>query len=277
MDKQTNGGKERLITGSILLGIGLVVVFLNKDFITWFVLGVAAFFAFNEVINMLKIEDNDLYVYAAITWLIAYFYPRPEILIFAVLVILLGNMAYQNNINYKKIFPILYPLAPVIFIWTLASDFGIWVLVWLIFIVSITDTAAYYVGKNIGSTQFSPVSPKKTWEGFYGGVVAGTIAGTIAGLFSTTFLIALIVSFLVSIASIFGDLFESYIKRSVGVKDSGNILPGHGGMLDRVDGYLFGAVVMVILLNIFIAFAENNVQDTSDLQNNVSSQIDAEK
>ncbi|MDR2341625.1 MAG: phosphatidate cytidylyltransferase [Campylobacteraceae bacterium] len=256
-----NSGRERLITGFVLIGTAFVVILINIDFITWFVLGVIAFFAFKETIDMLKIESKDLYIYAAIVWLISYFYIRPEILIFAVLVILLGGMAYKNSVNYKKIFPILYPLAPMIFMWTLASNFGIYTLVWLIFIVAVTDTAAYYVGKNIGKVLFSPVSPKKTWEGFYGGVAAGTLIGTIAGFFLVSFLTAFIVSFLVSIASIFGDLFESYIKRSIGVKDSGNILPGHGGMLDRVDGYLFGAVVMVILLNIFVVFAESGVQD----------------
>ncbi|MDR1461339.1 MAG: phosphatidate cytidylyltransferase [Campylobacteraceae bacterium] len=278
MDKQIDGGKKRLITGFALLGAALVIILLNKDLITWFAIGVITFFAFSEVISMLKIEDNDLYIYGAITWITAYFYARPEILIFVVLMILLGHMAYKNSVNYKKIFPILYPLAPMIFIWTLVSYFGMWTLVWLIFIVGATDTAAYYVGKSIGSTQFSPVSPKKTWEGFFGGVIAGTTMGTVIGFFSTPFLVALIVSLLVSIASIFGDLFESYIKRSAGVKDSGNILPGHGGMLDRVDGYLFGAVIMAMLLNIFVAFAADDVKNLpADLQDNISSQIAAEK
>ncbi|MDR1285712.1 MAG: phosphatidate cytidylyltransferase [Campylobacteraceae bacterium] len=278
MDKQIDGGKKRLITGFALLGIALAIVLLNKNLITWFAIGVIAFFAFNEIIDMLKIEDNDLYIYGALTWIAAYFYPRPEILIFVVLIVLLGYMAYKNSVNYKKIFPILYPLAPMVFIWTLVSCFGMWTLVWLIFIVGATDTAAYYIGKNIGSTLFSPASPKKTWEGFFGGVIAGSVMGTIVGLFSTSFLIALVVSLLVSVASIFGDLFESYIKRSVGVKDSGNILPGHGGMLDRVDGYLFGAVVMAILLNIFITFSANDVKDLSaDLQDNISLQIVAEQ
>ncbi|MDR0408734.1 MAG: phosphatidate cytidylyltransferase [Campylobacteraceae bacterium] len=278
MDKQTNSGKERLITGFVLLGIALAIVLLNKDLITWFALGVITFFAFSEMINMLKIESNDLYVYGTFTWIIAFFYARPEILIFVVLIIMLGYMAYKNSVNYKKIFPVLYPLAPMIFIWTLVSYFGMWTLVWLIFIVGITDTAAYYVGKNIGSTPFSAASPKKTWEGFYGGVAAGTIIGTLIGFFSTTFLVAFVVSFLVSAASIFGDLFESYIKRGVGIKDSGNILPGHGGMLDRVDGYLFGAVMMVILLNVFIVSDANSAKNISDnFQNNTSLQIDIEK
>jgi phosphatidate cytidylyltransferase len=265
MDIQfTNGGKERLITGFALLGAALLIALLDVHFITWLSLGVITFLAFSEIINMLKIEGGELYIYAMIIWVVAYFYPHPEILIFALLVILLGKMAYKNSIEYKRLFPIFYPLTPMLFMLTLVEGFGMWALVWLVFIVGITDTAAYYAGKNIGSTPFSPASPKKTWEGFYGGIIAGTVMGTIVGFYSVSFLCAFTISLLVSAASIFGDLFESYIKRSVGVKDSGNILPGHGGMLDRVDGYLFGAVIMVILLNIFIpSTANTNVQDSA--------------
>jgi phosphatidate cytidylyltransferase len=269
--------KDRLITGLILAGVVLAIILLDSSFVTWLALGVVTFFALGETIDMLKIKSNDLYVYAALTWLAAYFYARPEILIFAVLIILLGKMAYKNSVDYKKVFPILYPLAPMIFLWTIADGVGMWALVWLIIIVCLTDTAAYYAGKNIGATPFSPVSPKKTWEGFYGGVAAGTMIGTIIGLFWVSFSAAFLISFLVSIASIFGDLFESYIKRNAGVKDSGNILPGHGGMLDRVDGYLFGAIVMAVALNIFVVSAENDIKNPSvDIQTNSSLQVSAE-
>jgi phosphatidate cytidylyltransferase len=205
--------------------------------------------------KMLELEGRWLCYYGGIIWAVAYFYPNPEVLIFGALVILLGAMTYNNNVNYKLLFPLLYPLAPMLFIFALAQSFGIKYLVWLVFIVGMTDTAAYYIGKSIGVTPFSPVSPKKTWEGFYAGVSAGTILGILFGTFfiaPITPFAALVISFFVSMASVFGDLFESYLKRKAGVKDSGDILPGHGGMLDRVDGYLFGAITMVILLRAFV-------------------------
>ncbi len=98
--------------------------------------------------------------------------------------------------------------------------------------------------------KFSPTSPNKTIEGVVGGIILATIAGTLYAFSMDldTFFMATLISSLTSIASIFGDLFESYLKREVGVKDSGTLLPGHGGVLDRVDGYLFGAIIMLIVL-----------------------------
>ena len=109
--------------------------------------------------------------------------------------------------------------------------------------VAFTDTFAYISGKYLGKTKFSPTSPNKTIEGVAGGILAGTLFGSIAGIYFNGFGYALVVSFLVSFFSVFGDLFESYLKRRAGVKDSGAIFPGHGGILDRLDGYLFGVII----------------------------------
>ena len=79
-------------------------------------------------------------------------------------------------------------------------------------------------------------------------MASATAVGAFLGLFVVDFLIALVISFLVAVSAVFGDLFESSLKRSAGVKDSGDLLPGHGGVLDRIDGYLFGAIVMLVLL-----------------------------
>jgi phosphatidate cytidylyltransferase len=132
----------------------------------------------------------------------------------------------------------------------LYSEFGMKWLIWLLIVVVFTDVGAFLVGKSIGKTKFSPTSPNKTLEGVIGGIVLATIAGTYYA-FATdldTLFMATLISSLTAIASIFGDLFESYLKREAGVKDSGTLLPGHGGVLDRVDGYLFGAIIMLIVL-----------------------------
>ncbi|MDR1007983.1 MAG: phosphatidate cytidylyltransferase [Campylobacteraceae bacterium] len=259
---------ERLVTGLVLLVAALFIVWLDWTFITWAILGAILGITIYETVKILKIEESlMIYVYAGAAWILAYFCVQPQTLVFGLLVLAISSMVFKNNINYKSLFPLLYPLAPMLFILSLPQDFGMKYLVWLVFIVAITDTAAFYAGKTIGSTPFSPVSPKKTWEGVYSGLVAGTIFGVIIGIIiDVSFFVALFISLLVSAASIFGDLFESYLKRSAGVKDSGNILPGHGGMLDRADGYLFGAVIMVILLNLFSVVTPDNVDATSVIQ-----------
>jgi phosphatidate cytidylyltransferase len=136
----------------------------------------------------------------------------------------------------------------MLFLYALYHDFGMSVLIWLVIVVALTDTGAYFVGKSIGKTPFSPTSPNKTLEGVLGGVLIGTIVGALYGTFFIPLWLSLLIALISSVASVFGDLFESYLKREAGVKDSGNLFPGHGGMLDRLDGYLFGGVVMVILL-----------------------------
>ena len=113
------------------------------------------------------------------------------------------------------------------------------------------DTGAYLVGKAIGRTKLMPkVSPGKTWEGFLGGLILSiAVAWAIAKhldseLPGRTWLIASVV---VTITATLGDLLESAMKRAAGVKDSGTIMPGHGGVLDRFDGYLLAAPAMVLL------------------------------
>ena len=136
----------------------------------------------------------------------------------------------------------------MLFIFTLYQEYGVFSLAWLLMVVAMTDVGAYAVGKSIGKTPFCETSPNKTIEGVAGGIGVATLSGMFAGLSIVDMEVALETAFGVAVSSIFGDLFESSLKRSAGVKDSGNLLPGHGGVLDRIDGYLFGAIVMLVLL-----------------------------
>ncbi len=115
----------------------------------------------------------------------------------------------------------------------------------VIFSVWAADSAAYFVGLGAGRRKLLPhVSPNKSVEGATGGVAAGILAGVICGgVFHVSLPMAAVVGGLCAVASVFGDLWESAIKREVGVKDAGGILPGHGGILDRFDGLLFAMVV----------------------------------
>lgn len=243
--------KQRVATGLVMAAFASGIAILDNLLVTWAILGLIYLIAFHESMLLFGVEDNKFYVYALILWLFAYIHPSPHDLAYIVLILILSVMAYKKRNDYKLLAPFLYPTISMLSLYTLYTNFGMKALVWLVFVVALSDTGAYFVGKSIGKTPFSETSPNKTLEGLAGGVAAGTLAGVFLGAFSVSLSLALLISLLVSIASVFGDLFESYLKREAGVKDSGTIFPGHGGMLDRLDGYLFAGVVMIVLLRGF--------------------------
>ena len=130
------------------------------------------------------------------------------------------------------------------------------ILIWLTFIGTwASDSFAYFVGCSIGKHRLCPtISPKKSVEGFIGGIVGAMLCvGALGSLFNFNLIIMLIMGALIAIIGTFGDLVESCIKRYVGIKDSGTLIPGHGGVLDRFDSLLFTAplvyYISVFLLN----------------------------
>ena len=136
------------------------------------------------------------------------------------------------------------------------SPFGATWIFALLLIVFAGDIGAYYTGKTIGKHKLAPaVSPKKTIEGSIGGVVANLL---IAGLFQFFFLpdvdleVMLLIAVLAGVAGQIGDLFISVLKRDGGIKDSGHILPGHGGILDRIDALLLALPVAWILIELLV-------------------------
>jgi phosphatidate cytidylyltransferase len=157
-------------------------------------------------------------------------------------------VAYNKELAWKDFLPFIYPTAGMLFIFTMYQEYQVISLLWLLVVVAMTDVGAYAVGKSIGKTPFCATSPNKTMEGVLGGIAVATLSGMFIGLSIVDFTTSVLISFFVAVSSIFGDLFESSLKRAAGVKDSGALLPGHGGVLDRIDGYLFGAVVMLILM-----------------------------
>ena len=126
---------------------------------------------------------------------------------------------------------------------------GFQALVFVLCVVWVTDTLGYFVGRNVGGAKLWPrVSPNKTWSGALGGFFGSLLVGAgfaFAGYIA--WLPALLVSATLSVASQLGDLFESAIKRRFGVKDSGQLIPGHGGLLDRLDGFVAAILVAVLI------------------------------
>jgi phosphatidate cytidylyltransferase len=138
----------------------------------------------------------------------------------------------------------------------LDPEMGFVALVFVLLIVWVTDIGGYFAGRSIGGPKLWPrVSPKKTWAGAVGGFLASlVVAGGFAALGLGKTGPLLLLGAILSIASQLGDLFESAVKRRFGVKDSSHIIPGHGGLLDRLDGF-----VAAVVLAAFFGFLRGGV------------------
>ena len=125
---------------------------------------------------------------------------------------------------------------------------------YLLLIAVGTDTFAYFIGKSIGKHKLAPkISPNKTIEGSIGGALMGTIIGTTyygLTISNQNVIIIIIVTLLLSIVGQIGDLVKSSIKRSIGIKDFSNLIPGHGGIMDRLDSILFISLTYELIINI---------------------------
>ncbi|MBD9372390.1 phosphatidate cytidylyltransferase [Rhizobium sp. ARZ01] len=127
---------------------------------------------------------------------------------------------------------------------------GLIAMLFVFAVVWSTDILAYFVGRAIGGPKLAPsISPGKTWSGALGGTVSAVIAGSALYLFffPATDLWVPLIALVLSVCSQVGDLFESFIKRRFGVKDSSNLIPGHGGVMDRVDGLVFACFAAFLL------------------------------
>ena len=131
------------------------------------------------------------------------------------------------------------------------------VVLFCILLIWVNDVGAYLVGVSIGRRKlFQRISPKKSWEGFFGGVLVAVLFGMFAGVVMDQSILKWAgLGVIVAVSGVYGDLVESMFKRSVGLKDSGSIMPGHGGFLDRFDALLF-AIPFIFVYFILFAFFE---------------------
>lgn len=135
-------------------------------------------------------------------------------------------------------------------LWLRSGPNGADIVMWMFAVIWATDTAAYFVGKSLGGPKLAPkISPKKTWSGLIGGVVASMVVGAVSSLmFAGGLTFFMWISAMLAILAQGGDLIESKVKRQFGVKDSGNLIPGHGGLLDRLDGMTLVAPFIMIMV-----------------------------
>lgn len=251
--------KQRVMTAIVLVVVSLGLLFFAPSWL-WqlaivFVAGVAAL-EWSQFITKEKVGVKFGFVTLVIGLLVlGLIYPNPEVLklliVLQLAVVILAVLAYQKSRGEASINQYLSALFGLVFILAFAWSL-IWLReeiapVWLLFslaVVWIMDSGAYFAGRRFGRHKLaSYVSPGKTWEGVVGGLLLVALVSALIGYFVQDPQLPGLVVFVVSASliaglSVFGDLFESLLKRQAGLKDSGRILPGHGGVLDRIDSLL---------------------------------------
>ncbi|VAW16521.1 Phosphatidate cytidylyltransferase [hydrothermal vent metagenome] len=258
---------RRALTGAVYIILLLSAVFLNSDAFDFLFMafGLACLYEYKKLV---KLKGYHIFIaYLTLWWVYIYMVndQMPIFILmfvtiivdFALLFYLFSKKEKLFNTFQKFVIGLFYVGGGCIFLTMIPykeNDFakllimGVFILIW------VNDTFAYIVGKTLGRHKLYPaVSPKKTIEGTLGGFIFALVAAYVMGLYDS-FLNTpqwMILAAVIVIAGSLGDLVESKLKRAAGVKDSGAILPGHGGMLDRLDSLVFAAPFAYLTLNIF--------------------------
>ncbi|MBZ7961426.1 phosphatidate cytidylyltransferase [Campylobacter molothri] len=236
----------RIIWGLLMVTAVIIIALIDQFFINFIIFGILLFLAFNEAKKLFNLEKISI-IPLILAFILGTMMLKPLFLGILATLLILGYQVYKKS-NLKPVLIYLYPSLPILALWQIYLTHGMFALFWLILIVASCDSAAYFIGKLIGKTPFSPTSPNKTLEGVIGGLIFASIFGSLIGIFVYGFWLSLFCSFFSAFMAVIGDLLESYFKREAGVKDSGDLIPGHGGLLDRIDAVIIAAFVMVSFL-----------------------------
>ena len=259
--------RQRVVTTIVLLPVLIATIWFGE---LWFVLVVSAIGAIGTF-EFYRLDTNGklkpLYYLGILIvislFLLPYFFngvSAVHVLSIGIIISLLGLLLVRHRDHAFNQWAwamagILYPGFLITYWVKLRNmELGREYVFWLISILIINDVAAYFVGRALGKHALSPqISPHKTWEGAVGGLLAGII---ISIAFYFTFLLPLslwqiiVIGLLMCILAQAGDLIESLLKRNKAVKDSGKILPGHGGFLDRMDSYVLTAAAAYYIISL---------------------------
>ena len=254
---------KRLVTASLLIPFILYVVFLGPFWLLFGVTALVAIICFSEYSGIAAgygIEKAGPVGYAA-GLLVLVMRPQDAALVFTLLALIALGLAMRAS-DFTKVLPqaafllfgILYIFGAWKFAILLHAESPHWLAYGLI-LNWVGDACAYYVGKNLGRHKLAErISPHKTWEGSIASLAGSVIFGILyltRVLPAVSYLEAGLLSVAVNVAGQVGDLAESALKRGAGVKDSSALLPGHGGLLDRVDSTLFA--LPVVYLKLFLS------------------------
>ncbi|WP_394751177.1 phosphatidate cytidylyltransferase [Spongiimicrobium salis] len=260
---------RRLITGAVYVVLLLSAVFLNSDAFDFLfmIFGLACLYEYKR---MTHLKGYAIFIaYLTLWWIYIYFINALDkipiyVLLFltitvnsVLLVQLFTRKGRPFNLVQKFSIGLFYIGGGCIFLTMIPyknNDFSEFLIMGIFILIWVNDSFAYLVGKSLGRTKLYPaISPKKTWEGTIGGYIFALVAAYFMSKYETNISVLqwlILATVIVTFGSL-GDLVESQFKRTAGIKDSGAILPGHGGMLDRLDSLVFAAPFAYLTLNIF--------------------------
>lgn len=276
-----NNFTTRIISGAAMIALIVSLIFNGGHIGVYVLANIIGVFSLLEYFKLKKL-DNKMVIYSnigvflgGIFTLVAHFPYFNFTQINLVVSIYLGYLLFYGILQwiYRKEASILVqqfahlyitiPLACFILIPTQGFkfpfnseiDFNPKLAIMLFILVWSSDSWAYVAGKLFGKTKLAPqISPGKTWEGFIGGAMLTAATAWVFNHFALnpispfTDIVSIVLGLLIATFGTLGDLFESSLKRKAGLKDSGNLIPGHGGMLDRFDAFLFASVVMFLTI-----------------------------
>lgn len=258
---------RRLLTGAVFVVLLLSAIFLSSDAFD-FLFMVFGLICLYEYKRMVKLRGYHVFLaYLGLWWIYIYLI-QDKILInilmiatitvnFALLFYLFSGKEKLFNNLQKFLIGLFYIGGGCIFLTMIPykdNDFAQFLIMGIFILIWVNDSFAYLVGKSMGRTKLFPsVSPKKTVEGTVGGFVFSLVAAYLMSKYEPNISLGqwLILASVIVLTGSLGDLVESKMKRAAGVKDSGAILPGHGGMLDRLDSLVFAAPFAYLTLTIF--------------------------
>ncbi|UMZ73400.1 phosphatidate cytidylyltransferase [Natranaerofaba carboxydovora] len=260
--------KKRIISAIITIPLLLLVFYLGGIWLFLLIL-LISIGGFNELEGIIgnlgngeSSKPNKFIGYMGIFLIyLAFFYQSFNLFILAITVVLLISVAFKLAYFPRSKFLVFSTTLFSIFYITWTFGFlisirnlpnGFYFVLFLLFVIWATDTGAYFTGISLGKNKLAPeVSPKKSIEGSIGGLIIAVIVSLIIGMsVGLSFVLSLLVGIIVSILSQLGDLMQSTLKRTANIKDSGNVIPGHGGLLDRFDSFLLAPSVFYVILRL---------------------------
>lgn len=248
---------QRIVSAIVMLVIGVAAVWAGGFWIHLLVALACALMVW-ELVRMIGAEDahkaRALAALSGTALFVASYVPH---LGFVLPMLLAPCFVGWSQLHHKRALFLGYSAVILIAGFSLIAlrdGFGIAWMIWLLLVVIVTDVAGYFAGRMLGGPKFWPrISPKKTWSGTVAGWIGAALVGLLFAQIMSVGSAVVFISMAIALASQLGDIAESAIKRSVGVKDSSTLIPGHGGLLDRFDGML-GAAVLLIVIRVFVDF-----------------------